>query len=80
MLSGGAAERKDSSEREKEQSALIQPSGTELSLNPLETTEHPECWTFTELPLNQPEQGTELSHDMPSGTELPPFSLRALIP
>ena len=61
MLSGSATEKEGSSEREKEQSPLNQPSGTELSLKPLETTE---------LPLNQP-SGTELTLNLPSGTELP---------
>jgi hypothetical protein len=59
MLSGGAAETEDSSEREKGQSPLYQPSGTELSLN------QP---SGTELSLNHP-PGTELSPIQPSGSE-----------
>ncbi len=60
MLSGSATGKEDSSEREKGQSPLDHPPGTELSLNTLE---------ITELPLNQP-SGTELSLNLSSGTEL----------
>ena len=60
MLSGGAAEKEDSSEREKGQSPLNQPSGTELSLN------QP---SGIELSLIQP-SGTKLSLNLSSGTEL----------
>ncbi len=70
MLSGGAAEREDSSEREKGQSPLDQPSGTELSLNTLE---------ITELPLNQP-SGTELSRNLSSGAELSPIQPSGIEP
>ena len=73
MLSGSAAERRDSSEREKGQSPLYQPSGTELSLN------HP---SGTELSPIQP-SGSEPSIVQPSDTEtshIQPLGIQAQAP
>ncbi len=70
MLGGGAAGNEDSSEREKGQSPLYQPSGTELSLNQPSGTELSLNLTSgTELSLNQP-SGSEPSIVQPSGTEI----------
>ncbi len=55
MLSGGAAEREDSSEREEGQSSLIQPSGTEPSLIQPSGTEPSLIQpSGTQSPLSQP--------------------------